>query len=527
MGTPPGEFLVDAPNTVLGTPQVESLTCTAKKASGGSSVGNLTKRSTEKKSGTGEEGKVLPGSSRADEKTGPRGTSDGESECSATPLHELERIGNSERAYLGDMKKTLLKMLEATKRQPNISQVVKTGLAAMADLCDALVTQEKRRTSLQNRLKEEVAKLAKWSPTKKASVGSRKRRKEELTDFSDSEECMDTETDASSEAPMLRFDSDSNAPRAERSKKSKKDLAKDARRKAAREAKREADRMKRIWEEEEAVKLRQEAEKKKRQETKPKQKGEQRKADRRQGRSRSRRRPEALIIKVSENLSYSDALKTLRTKINPDDTGTEIRSVRKTAKGDVLIELEGQAEIKKEFRAAVVGAFGNPLAVANLVPRTSVEIRDLDDLTTEDEVRKVLADKLQLDREEITVFLTNPNSRLQRMAIVEMPEKGVDLLMESARIRMGFVNCRVRRRVQVTRCFKCMGYGHLARDCKGPDRSRQCFRCGSEEHKGAACTATAKCVLCTEQGKEDTHVPGRKGCAAFAEALEQAKKKQR
>ncbi|CAH1101753.1 unnamed protein product [Psylliodes chrysocephalus] len=165
----------------------------------------------------------------------------GSSTLLRNPLMELEEMGQEDMGHLENMKKTLAEMLAATKKQPNISQVVKAGLTAMVELCDALVTQEKKRTLLQNKLKEEVEKLPKWSPSKKGGTGSRKRRKEELADFSDSEEeeLIETEIDGSGQVVT---DSDATSlPERTRFQKSKQDLGKENERKAVHEAKREAD----------------------------------------------------------------------------------------------------------------------------------------------------------------------------------------------------------------------------------------------------------------------------------------------
>jgi len=42
------------------------------------------------------------------------------------------------------------------------------------------------------------------------------------------------------------------------------------------------------------------------------------------------------------------------------------------------------------------------------------------------------------------------------------------------------------------RCFRCLSRGHLAGQCKGPDRSKCCRRCGITGHRAAKCEATTK-----------------------------------
>lgn len=50
-----------------------------------------------------------------------------------------------------------------------------------------------------------------------------------------------------------------------------------------------------------------------------------------------------------------------------------------------------------------------------------------------------------------------------------------------------WVVCRVREKIDIRQNFRCWTFGHLARDCKGTDRSDWCHhRCGEAGHKSAA-----------------------------------------
>ena len=106
-----------------------------------------------------------------------------------------------------------------------------------------------------------------------------------------------------------------------------------------------------------------------------------------------------------------------------------------------------------------------------MVPRTVLEIRDLDSSTSEDEVNQALKRDLQDNNGILRSSLTQPNARKQRMAIVTVETSAANRLMATARIKVGWVNCRIRRRTTITRCFKCLDFDHLSLDCKGPDRS--------------------------------------------------------
>lgn len=236
-------------------------------------------------------------------------------------------------------------------------------------------------------------------------------------------------------------------------------------------------------------------------------------------------RPEAILIRPEMGQSYADVLREIRDKTKPEDTGTKVRSIRQTRSGGVLLEIGEEPREKGAFREAIRTILGDKAVVSSLEPRHTVEIRDLDCLTDEAEVKAALQRDIT-ELGEARIGLTPVNTRGQRVAIVELGEGAAAKLLERQKIQIGWVQCRVRRRAVVTRCFRCLGYGHVARDCKGPDRSGLCYRCGAAGHKAKTCTALQRCVLCAERGLEKerlAHVPGSGRCGVFRDELDKAK----
>ena len=156
--------------------------------------------------------------------------------------------------------------------------------------------------------------------------------------------------------------------------------------------------------------------------------------------------------------------------MNPDALGSRLVSARATQKGDVLILLDKESN-KEVFTA---------------------------------EVRRVVV-------------------------VVVLSEDDAIKLEELSRLKVGMTSCRVRRRVVVTRCFRCLGFGHQRRSSKEEDRSSLCYKYSEAGHPAKNCTGTQKCFLCV---KEDPavdygHVAGSGACTAFQRALEAEKKKER
>lgn len=234
-----------------------------------------------------------------------------------------------------------------------------------------------------------------------------------------------------------------------------------------------------------------------------------------------RARPEAILVKPAQGQSYAQVLKDLKCKIKPDTLGVKIKGVRQTRSGDVLIEVKSEGEGRSKLSSAIRGAVGEAGYVRELVPRTEVEILDLDETTEEGEIKEALKRHFGLSQlGDVKVNLTKKAFRGNLKGFVELSEELAARLTRTGHLKVGWVSCRVRNKTQTTRCYRCHGYGHLAAKCEGPDRTNGCWKCGKEGHRSAACENAPQCYLCaTKEGKPRIdHRPGTMRCLAFREA---------
>lgn len=193
----------------------------------------------------------------------------------------------------------------------------------------------------------------------------------------------------------------------------------------------------------------------------------------------------------------------------------------------MLLEFGRNSKNRATFDSKLKEVLGDMGSIKNLERKVALEMRDLDSFTTEVEVREPIRNHLGLPDADVKVSLSKPNNRGLKLAVVSLGDLLANDLLKATRIKVGWICGRVRRRVEVQKCFRCLGYGYLAASCKGTDRSRLCFKCGSGEHKAKDCTSTGVCQVCAEVGQSQDrlqHVPGTRGCAVFISALEKAKK---
>lgn len=83
--------------------------------------------------------------------------------------------------------------------------------------------------------------------------------------------------------------------------------------------------------------------------------------------------------------------------------------------------------------------------------------------------------------------------------------------MYDGRVSMGWAMCSVRIRKNVLRCYRCLEYGHRSVECNDPDRSKNCFKCGSEGLRTNKCERPPCCI----NYKRDGHRAAAMSCPPF------------
>lgn len=197
----------------------------------------------------------------------------------------------------------------------------------------------------------------------------------------------------------------------------------------------------------------------------------------------------AVIVKRGDE-HFPELLKTVRSKVDPGITGTAISKIRQTKTGSLLIQINGGVEAAKVVRDEVERSLGPDATVRMAEDSTAVEIRDVDEITTKEEILEgVLA--LGDSRGAKVVSLRKAYGGAQT-AVVLIPTRAARRLCTTGRLQVGLIYARVRATELPDRCFNCLAFGHWSRECTGVDRSSGCWRCGEPGHQHRGCTATVQ-----------------------------------
>ena len=220
-------------------------------------------------------------------------------------------------------------------------------------------------------------------------------------------------------------------------------------------------------------------------------------------------------------MSYASILRDLKKRDNPDELGAAVQGIRETRSKDLLVGLKYSTKSREKIDTAFKEVIGARGTVRHLIPRIEVEIADLEPTIQAEDVEDAVRGCFDQGPElELRVSLSKTPYRGNRKAYVLLEEPRALKLLKGAHIKIGWVSCRVRRKKEVNRCFRFLGFGHIAAECRGPDRSRCCWRWGQEGHLVSSCTVKPRCFLCAarEEKPRNDHIPGTMRCAAFREA---------
>ncbi|GBP65566.1 Uncharacterized 50 kDa protein in type I retrotransposable element R1DM [Eumeta japonica] len=233
-------------------------------------------------------------------------------------------------------------------------------------------------------------------------------------------------------------------------------------------------------------------------------------------------RPEALIIRPTDKDKYSGRIKTA---VPADQVCGTVEKIRKTEAGDMLITLsKGSADKGKALHKTISEILQDDAKVINTGPEEDLEIRDIDDTTTTGDIlaalQKVAGNECDITAEAIKIRKAFRGTQTASVTLAAATAQ--KLVGEYGKIRIGWVNCRIRTVLRPVRCYKCWHFGHRAIQCKSEkDRSNICIKCGEEGHKLTKCNKPARYALCADHpGIENVaHQAGSNRCPVYQEAL--------
>lgn len=155
--------------------------------------------------------------------------------------------------------------------------------------------------------------------------------------------------------------------------------------------------------------------------------------------------------------------------------------MKQTRNGGLLIKVRGDPNQVEVVKAEVARTTGSEVNGRFFQQRKLVEVRDLDEWTHKTEVINAITAFSDIGLDFIIVVNFRSQYGRTQAALVFVTSTTAHSLVNSRRLKVGMVSCRIRLHKQKMKCYRSFT-GHLYKECKGPDRSTSCRRCGMGDH---------------------------------------------
>uniref|UniRef100_A0ABD2WBR2 Uncharacterized protein n=1 Tax=Trichogramma kaykai TaxID=54128 RepID=A0ABD2WBR2_9HYME len=99
-----------------------------------------------------------------------------------------------------------------------------------------------------------------------------------------------------------------------------------------------------------------------------------------------RSRPGVVVVKAKDSKSYAEILKLLRSEPTLQDLVSSVNRVRRSARGELLLQLDKACISPGELGRKLDSAIGDLGSATARTPVTAIEIKDLDEVTTREEI---------------------------------------------------------------------------------------------------------------------------------------------
>ncbi|CAD7089637.1 unnamed protein product [Hermetia illucens] len=219
-------------------------------------------------------------------------------------------------------------------------------------------------------------------------------------------------------------------------------------------------------------------------------------------------------------MTYADILRKVKSDPELMDLGENVSRIRRSQKGDLMLELEkSPGKTVENFFGKVEKSLGEEAQVRARKQELVIECKDIDEITTKEDIRDALEKQFgPLGLQDSAIRGLRKAYGGTQTATISLPTEAAFKLLVAGKVKIGWVVCRLREQVSLKRCFRCLEFGHIAAKCIGDcDRSKCCRKCGGEGHMFRECKAEPECMLCKENksGNRKLDASGMKGFVYF------------
>lgn len=226
-----------------------------------------------------------------------------------------------------------------------------------------------------------------------------------------------------------------------------------------------------------------------------------------------------MTLKPNKETTLAEIVKGLHGAVNPQEMGVKVHYVRETKSGSVQVKFN-ENSATPAFYNKVKSTMGDRATCA--LRTGAVILYDIEVGATEEDLKRSLAEELQVEQTEVTCGNITTSAR-GRSLIVSLETNLVPRALQLRSIGGGWPLAKIREKIDPGYCDNCQLFGHLTRQCTSKVRTeRRCLNCAMTDHSRAACTNEPACYVCNGA----KHRMNAMACPHFRNCVHQIKKRQ-
>ncbi|KAL7726484.1 hypothetical protein ACLKA6_001106 [Drosophila palustris] len=177
--------------------------------------------------------------------------------------------------------------------------------------------------------------------------------------------------------------------------------------------------------------------------------------------------------------------------------GEAVTRIRRTQQGELLLQLNISGEDTSAFKTLIGETHAETAEIRSLSHRVTIECKDLDEITTEEDIMDALRSQMEITDAAVDDINLRKGYGGTQTASIRLPAESARKALSAGLLKVGWIRCRLRERVNITKCYRCLEFGHLAKHCRSKvDRSKLCRRCGKDGHVANDCKEEPQCMFC-------------------------------
>ncbi|CAB0044085.1 unnamed protein product, partial [Trichogramma brassicae] len=150
-------------------------------------------------------------------------------------------------------------------------------------------------------------------------------------------------------------------------------------------------------------------------------------------------RPDAIVIKAKDASTYAEILRTLKSEPTlQQSVGSSVQNIRRSAAGPLVLQLRKNVENASTLGVELDKVLGDKATASALQHTTMIEIRDLDECTTKDEIAEALSTSLSAPHiNKETVKTLRKAYAGTQVAVAALPDDLAAKALKLGHIRIG------------------------------------------------------------------------------------------